>query len=217
MLSKEKTIWAVHQMMLEFPEAMGALHSDTPFHLLIAVMLSAQATDVSVNKVTPKLFARFPEPKDLAAAEIPEIEAYIRSIGLYHNKAKHLKACAQKILSDFDGVVPNNRAGLVSLPGVGRKTANVVLGDAFNVPAFAVDTHVQRIAKRLQIVKQSASVVEVEQVMTKRLPENEWVKSHHTLIFFGRYQCMARNPKCPTCPLLEICAEGQKRTKKAAE
>lgn len=213
MLSKSKTLWAIHEMMRASPEAVGALHSDTPFHLLMAVMLSAQATDVSVNKVTPQLFARFPDPAALAAAEIPEIEAYIRSIGLYHNKAKHLKACAEEILTRFNGAVPDNRADLVTLPGVGRKTANVVLGDAFNKPAFAVDTHVSRIAKRLRIVKQSASVREVEDALMDRIPEAEWVRGHHTMIFFGRYQCMARNPKCVTCPLLEICAEGQKRTK----
>lgn len=211
MLSKEKTRWAIRQMMAEFPEAVGALQATTPFHLLIAVMLSAQATDVSVNKVTPTLFQRFPEPENLAVAEIPEIESYIRSIGLYHTKAKHLKACAQVILENFQGVVPDHREDLVTLPGVGRKTANVVLGDAFNTPAFAVDTHVQRIAKRLQIVKQSASVLEVEKAITTRIPEDEWVKTHHTMIFFGRYQCMARNPKCTICPLLGICAEGQKR------
>lgn len=211
MLSKEKTLWAVHQMMREFPDAMGALHSDSPFHLLVAVILSAQATDVSVNKVTPALFERFPDPAAFATADVAEIETYIRSIGLYHNKAKHLKACGETLLRDFGGVVPGNRADLVKLPGVGRKTANVVLGDAFGVPAFAVDTHVQRIAKRLQIVKQSASVTDVEKALTARIPETEWVKAHHTLIFFGRYQCMARNPKCATCPVLSVCAEGQKR------
>ncbi|MCH4172526.1 MAG: endonuclease III [Lactobacillus sp.] len=211
MLSKTKTLWAIHQMMAEFPDAVGALHSRSPFELLIAVILSAQATDVSVNKVTPKLFERFPDPASLAAASITEIESYIHSIGLYHNKAKHLKACAQALIDRFDGQVPNNRADLVTLPGVGRKTANVVMGDAFGEPAIAVDTHVQRVAKRLRIVKQAASVLEVEQALMDRIPKAEWVKAHHTIIFFGRYQCMARNPKCPTCPLLTICAEGQKR------
>ncbi|MCD2255848.1 endonuclease III [Lactobacillus sp. CC-MHH1034] len=211
MLSKAKTLWALEQMKLEFPNAQGALNWDTPFHLLMAVILSAQATDISVNKVAPALFDRFPDPASLASADLQEIESYIHSIGLYHNKAKHLKACAQQIIARFDGQVPQSHTDLESLPGVGRKTANVVLGDAFGIPGFAVDTHVARVSKRLQIVKKSASVQEVEQALTAKLPKGEWVIDHHTMILFGRYRCTARNPKCETCPLLSICAEGQRR------
>ncbi|MCG6528534.1 endonuclease III, partial [Vibrio parahaemolyticus] len=148
MISKAKTMIALEQMYQMFPDAHGELISKNPFELLIAVILSAQATDVSVNKVTPTLFAAYPTPEALAAAPVEEIIEKIRTIGLYRNKAKNIKACASQLIERFNGQVPRTREELVSLPGVGRKTANVVLGDAFGIPAIAVDTHVERVTKR---------------------------------------------------------------------
>ncbi|QXJ60604.1 endonuclease III [Enterococcus raffinosus] len=213
MLSKEKTMEAMSRMYEMFPDAVGELHSESPFQLLIAVILSAQATDVSVNKATPALFAAYPTPEALAQAPIEEIIAKIRTIGLYRNKAKNIKACAQMLLDNYGGVVPDSREELIKLPGVGRKTANVVLGDAFGVPAIAVDTHVERVTKRLRICKLSASVTEVEATLMRKIPKDLWVKSHHTLIFFGRYHCTARAPKCEICPLLDMCQDGKERLK----
>lgn len=215
MLSKEKTMEALSRMYDMFPDAVGELHSDSPFQLLIAVILSAQATDVSVNKATPALFKAYPTPEALAQAPIEDIIEKIKMIGLYRNKAKNIKACAQMLLDNYNGVVPNSREELIKLPGVGRKTANVVLGDAFGVPAIAVDTHVERVTKRLRICKLSASVTEVEATLMRKIPKELWVKSHHTLIFFGRYHCTARSPRCEICPLLDMCQEGKDRLKAA--
>lgn len=215
MLSKEKTMEALSRMYDMFPDAVGELHSDSPFQLLIAVILSAQATDVSVNKATPALFKAYPTPEALAQAPIEDIIEKIKMIGLHRNKAKNIKACAQMLLDNYDGVVPNSREELIKLPGVGRKTANVVLGDAFGVPAIAVDTHVERVTKRLRICKLNASVTEVEATLMRKIPKDLWVKSHHTLIFFGRYHCTARSPKCEICPLLDMCQEGKDRLKAA--
>ena len=215
MLSKEKTMEALSRMYDMFPDAVGELHSDSPFQLLIAVILSAQATDVSVNKATPALFKAYPTPEALAQAPIEDIIEKIKMIGLYRNKAKNIKACAQMLLDNYDGLVPNSREQLIKLPGGGRKTANVVLGDAFGVPAIAVDTHVERVTKRLRICKLNASVTEVEATLMRKIPKDLWVKSHHTLIFFGRYHCTARSPKCEICPLLDMCQEGKDRLKAA--
>lgn len=217
MLSKEKTMEAIEIMYEMFPNAECELKHKNPFELLIAVILSAQATDVSVNKATPGLFAAFPTPEALAAAPVEEIIAKIKTIGLYRNKAKNIKACAQQLLERFNGEVPQTRDELVSLPGVGRKTANVVMGDAFGEPAFAVDTHVERVSKRLRICKLNANVTEVEQTLMRKVPKELWVKTHHTMIFFGRYHCLARAlaraPKCEACPLLYMCQEGKERMK----
>ena len=213
MLSKEKTMEAIEIMYEMFPNAECELKHKNPFELLIAVILSAQATDVSVNKATPGLFAAFPTPEALAAAPVEEIIAKIKTIGLYRNKAKNIKACAQQLLERFNGEVPQTRDELVSLPGVGRKTANVVMGDAFGEPAFAVDTHVERVSKRLRICKLNANGTEVEQTLMRKVPKELWVKTHHTMIFFGRYHCLARAPKCEACPLLYMCQEGKERMK----
>lgn len=211
MLSKEKTMEAIETMYDMFPEAACELTHKSPFQLLIAVILSAQATDVSVNKATPALFTAYPTPEALAAAPIDDIIQKIKTIGLYRNKAKNIKACAAQLLDQFDGKVPKTREELVSLPGVGRKTANVVMGDAFGEPAIAVDTHVERVSKRLRICKLAANVMEVEQTLMRKIPKELWVKTHHTMIFFGRYHCLARSPKCDICPLLYMCQEGKTR------
>ncbi|MDO7880431.1 MAG: endonuclease III [Enterococcus mundtii] len=213
MLGKQRTMEAFEKMYEMFPKAHGELQHKNPYELLIAVILSAQATDVSVNKATPALFEAFPTPEALAKAPLEEIIPKIKTIGLYRNKAKNIKACAQQLIDHFGGQVPQTREELVSLPGVGRKTANVVLGDAFGVPAIAVDTHVERVTKRLRICKLDASVQEVEQTLMKKVPESLWVKTHHTLIFFGRYHCTARSPRCEVCPLLDMCQDGKMRMK----
>lgn len=214
MISKETTRVVIEEMFALFPDAHGELVCTNEFELLIAVMLSAQATDVSVNKVTPALFKRYPTPEAVVASSVEEIIPYIRSIGLYRNKAKNIYACCQALLEQFDGRVPKTREELMSLAGVGRKTADVVLADAFGIPAFAVDTHVERISKRLRICRLNASVLEVEETLMKKIPESLWIKTHHTMIFFGRYHCTARAPKCETCPVLAYCQEGKVRMRK---
>ena len=202
MLSKTKTIEAVQTMGDLFPDAHCELNHRNAFELLIATILSAQATDVGVNKVTPKLFERFPTPARLAAASEEEVIECIQSLGLYRNKAKNIRLCAQQLMERFDGEVPKT--------GVGRKTANVVMSVAFNIPAFAVDTHVERISKRLQICRQKDSVLEVEETLCRKIPKELWSRAHHWMIFFGRYHCIARKPKCHECPLLEMCAYGKR-------
>ena len=210
MLSKTKTIEAVQTMGDLFPDAHCELIHRNAFELLIATILSAQATDVGVNKVTPKLFERFPTPAHLAAAREEAVIECIQSIGLYRSKAKNIRLCAQQLMERFNGEVPKTREELVSLAGVGRKTANVVMSVAFNIPAFAVDTHVERISKRLQICRQKDTVLEVEETLCRKIPKKLWSRAHHWMIFFGRYHCIARKPKCHECPLLEMCVFGQR-------
>ena len=210
MLSKTKTIEAVQTMGDLFPDAHCELNHRNAFELLIATILSAQATDVGVNKVTPKLFERFPTPAHLAEASEEAVIECIQSLGLYRSKAKNIRLCAQQLIERFNGEVPRTREELVSLAGVGRKTANVVMSVAFNIPAFAVDTHVERISKRLQICRQKDTVLEVEETLCRKIPKDLWSRAHHWMIFFGRYHCVARKPKCHECPLLEMCAFGQR-------
>ena len=210
MLSKTKTIEAVQTMGDLFPDAHCELNHRNAFELLIATILSAQATDVGVNKVTPKLFERFPTPAHLAEASEEAVIECIQSLGLYRSKAKNIRLCAHQLLERFNGEVPRTREELVSLAGVGRKTANVVMSVAFNIPAFAVDTHVERISKRLQICRQKDTVLEVEETLCRKIPKELWSRAHHWMIFFGRYHCIARKPKCHECPLLEMCAFGQR-------
>ena len=210
MLSKTKTIEAVQTMGDLFPDAHCDLNHRNAFELLIATILSAQATDVGVNKVTPKLFERFPTPAHLAVASEESVIECIQSLGLYRSKAKNIRLCAQQLMERFNGEVPKTREELVSLAGVGRKTANVVMSVAFNIPAFAVDTHVERISKRLQICRQKDTVLEVEETLCRKIPKELWSRAHHWMIFFGRYHCIARKPKCHECPLLEMCAFGKR-------
>lgn len=192
-----------------YPEAHCELVHRDPFELLISVILSAQTTDKAVNKVTPNLFAKYPNAEALAKATPEEVEPYIKTIGLYRNKAKHLVACAQQLVSEYQGHIPQTRESLMSLPGVGRKTANVVLSVAFGIPAFAVDTHVERISKRLSLVEQQAKPLQVENQLTAQIPESWWGHTHHAMIFFGRYFCTAKQPQCQNCPLLLQCQYGQ--------
>lgn len=187
------------------PEAETELHYENPFQLLVAVILSAQCTDKRVNMVTPALFERFPDGIALADTTSDEVFEYIKSISYPNNKAKHLVGMAQTLLSEFDGVIPNNVADLQRLPGVGRKTANVIASVVFNVPAIAVDTHVFRVAHRIGLVTNAKTPLEVEKQLVKNLPEETLAIAHHWLILHGRYTCVARKPKCEICPISSFC------------
>ncbi len=188
-----------------YPNAGCELNYKKDFELLIAVMLSAQTTDQSVNKVTPKLFKRFPTLKDIAEADISDLEFEIRNLGLYRNKAKNLNLMAKKILTDFSGIIPDNQVELESLPGVGRKTANVYLAEYHHIPRIAVDTHVSRVSIRLGFAKVDSSPIKIENNLMKLYPEQLWIPLHHKFIFFGRYFCTARKPNCKNCPIIQHC------------
>ncbi|WP_368389917.1 endonuclease III [Sporolactobacillus mangiferae] len=199
-----------------FPDAHCELNHSTPFELAIAVMLSAQCTDALVNRVTPKLFQKYHEPDDYLAVPLEELQNDIHSIGLYRNKARHIREMCQMLIERYNSVLPRERDELLKLPGIGRKTANVIVSVAFNEPALAVDTHVERVAKRLGICRWKDSVLDVEKTLMRRLPREKWSETHHRLIFFGRYHCKAQRPNCPECPLLDVCREGKKRMKGSA-
>jgi len=196
-----------------FPDAHCELNHSNPFELTIAVLLSAQCTDETVNKVTASLFEKYKRPEDYVSVPLEELEQDIRRIGLFRNKAKNIQALCAILLDKYGGQVPELHEQLVELPGVGRKTANVVVSNAFGVPAIAVDTHVERVSKRLGMAGLNDSVLEVEKKLMKLVPREEWTQTHHRLIFFGRYHCKAQNPQCEGCPLIESCREGKKRMK----
>lgn len=188
-----------------YPNAECELRHKNNFELLIAVVLSAQTTDASVNKVTPALFAKFPDAKALANAEIDDVIACIKSIGLYQNKSKNIISLSKQLVERFAGEVPSSREELESLDGVGRKTCNVILSNCFDYPAFAVDTHVSRVSKRLMIAKKDDDVLTIEKKLMKFFPKDLWGKLHHQFIFFGRYKCKAKNPDCEDCPFKDNC------------
>ncbi|MBS5114831.1 MAG: endonuclease III [Erysipelotrichaceae bacterium] len=197
-----------------FPDAHCELNHSNEFELLVAVMLSAQTTDQSVNKLTDTLFKKYRCVEDYANASVSELENDIRTIGLYRNKAKSLHLMANKLIEEYNGEVPRTIKELVKLPGVGQKTANVVVSVAFGVPAFAVDTHVERIAKRLGFAKKEDSVQIVEKKLCKAIPKDRWIKGHHQFIFFGRYFCKATNPNCQSCSLYDICKEPLRKSRR---
>lgn len=199
LLNNVETVKVIEAMGKMFPEAKAELDHKSPFELLIAVILSAQTTDIGVNKVTPELFRAYPSPQEMMYAELSDLEDKLKTIGLFRNKAKFIKKTATKLVEEFGGVVPSNRKDLESLPGVGRKTANVVLSVAFGQPAIAVDTHVERITKKFHIADEKASVIQVERTLMEKLPEHLWSRAHHWLIFFGRYQCPARKHDHDEC------------------
>ncbi len=183
-----------------YPDAKCELNYSSIYELVIAVSLSAQTTDRAVNKVTKVLFDKYPTMNDLANANLSDVEDILRVLGLYRNKAKNVIAIAKMLIDDFNGQVPETREELTKLPGVGRKTANVVISEGFRKPALAVDTHVERVSKRLGLAKKDDDVRVVEEKLTKIFPEDKWHKLHHMLIFFGRYTCKATNPNCLECP-----------------
>jgi endonuclease III len=188
-----------------FPRAECALHHNNAFQLLLATILSAQCTDERVNKVTPELFRKYPTAQDFAALPSEALEPDIRSTGFFRNKAKSIVGTARKIVSDFGGAVPRTMDELLTLPGVARKTANVVLGTAYGIPSgVVVDTHVLRITHRLKLTKESTPE-KVEQDLMKLVPRERWISFAHQVIWFGRKVCQARNPLCATCPLETLC------------
>jgi endonuclease III len=188
-----------------YPGATCALHHHNPWELLVATILSAQCTDKRVNEVTPGLFAKYPTPQDFAAVR-PEVLANdIRSTGFFNNKAKSIVGAAKKIISDFGGQVPKTMEEMLSIPGAARKTANVVLGTAYGIPAgVVVDTHVQRIARRLDLTKHS-DPKKIEQDLMKIIPKDKWILFSHQIILHGRARCIARKPKCADCSLSPVC------------
>ena len=213
MLNKTQIRYCLDTMADMYPEAHCEIIHENPFELVIAVALSAQCTDALVNKVTKNLFQKYKTPEDYLSVSLEELQQDIRSIGLYRNKAKNIQKLCQMLLDDYNGKVPEDRDELTKLPGVGRKTANVVVSVAYGIPAIAVDTHVERVSKRLAICRWKDSVLEVEKTLMKKVPMDEWGVTHHRMIFFGRYHCKAQRPQCEECRLLEVCREGKKRMK----
>lgn len=194
MLNKTQIRFCLDQMGEMFPNAHCELNHSNPFELVIAVALSAQCTDVLVNKVTESLFQKYKTPEDYLNVSLDELQGDIRSIGLYRNKAKNIQKLCRMLLDDYGGIVPHDRDKLTKLPGVGRKTANVVVSVAYGIPAIAVDTHVERVSKRLAFCRWKDSVLEVEKTLMRKVPMDEWSVTHHRMIFFGRYHCKAQNP-----------------------
>lgn len=190
-----------------YPDAKCALDHRNPFELVVATILSAQCTDARVNLTTPALFARFPDPASLAAADPADVEALVKSTGFFRNKAKSIQGLAQRLTAEFNGILPSDPELLASLPGVGQKTANVVLANAFDVPALAVDTHIFRVARRLGLSK-ATTPEKVEADLCRTFPRASWIPLHHQLIFHGRRICDARQPDCEACPLLDLCPTG---------
>jgi endonuclease III len=186
------------------PTVKVELDHRTPWELLVATILSAQCTDQRVNQVTPNLFCRYRRPADYARARLSEIEALIRSTGFFKSKAKHLVACGQAITERFHGQVPATMEELTTLPGVGRKTANVILGNAFGKPGIVVDTHVKRVANRLSLTT-SDDPVRIEEDLQRLVPESQWTNASQRLLLHGRYVCLARKPQCAQCAVSSLC------------
>jgi endonuclease-3 len=195
-----------------YPDVKTQLRHKNAFQLLVATILSAQCTDRQVNAVTPELFKNLKTPKDVAGVPIKRLESLIRSTGFYHNKAKNMKNCAKALLAHHNGKVPDTLEALVKLPGVGRKTANVVLGAAFGIPGIVVDTHVARISQRLDLTDQK-DATKIEFDLMKIIPEKEWNDFSLRLIYFGRSICTARKPACPTCFINHLCAYPDKQNR----
>lgn len=187
-----------------YPDAHCELEHESPFELLVATILSAQCTDVRVNKVTSEIFKKYKEPEDFADMDIKKLEGLIKECGLFRNKAKNIKASSSVILEDYDGEVPNTISELMKLPGVGKKTANVVASTAFGVPAIAVDTHVFRVSNRIGFVHEK-NVLDTEKALQNKIDKSRWTKAHHLFIFHGRRCCTARNPNCEGCTINNIC------------
>jgi endonuclease-3 len=203
-LSEAKRTEALGILKETYPDAKPALHFSSPFELLVATMLSAQCTDKQVNKCTDVLFSKYNTAEAFAALDIETLEPYIKSCGVYRNKGKNILAMSRILMERYGGNVPETREELTALPGVGRKTANVVLSNAFHVPAIAVDTHVFRVANRIGLAE-AKDVEHTEQQLMAHIPEQDWGAAHHWLIYHGRQICAAQRPKCGICPLKEIC------------
>jgi endonuclease-3 len=211
MLKKERYNGVLNWFEKNVPVAETELHYETPYQLLVAVILSAQCTDKRVNMTTPSFFKQYPTPKKLAEATPEQVFPYIKSISYPNNKAKHLVGMAQTLIGQFEGIVPSSVDDLQKLPGVGRKTANVIASVVFNKPAMAVDTHVFRVSSRLGFTPTCKTPFETEKELVKNIPEKLIPKAHHWLILHGRYICLARKPKCLECGLQPWCAYFQKQ------
>lgn len=188
-----------------FPNPKCELNYNKDYELLIAVMLSAQTTDKRVNEITNILFKKYPSLEELNLASYQEILEIIKPLGSFHKKAKYLKEIVKSLYNNNYDIVPNDREYLESLPGVGRKTANVFLSEIYQVPAIAVDTHVERVSKRLKLAYKNDSVQKVESKLMKKIPKNKWIKIHHQLVLFGRYHCKAIKPNCENCLIKDLC------------
>ncbi|HSF69768.1 MAG TPA: endonuclease III [Nitrospira sp.] len=197
------------KLQTAMPEAKVELSHRSPWELLVATILSAQCTDQRVNQVTPVLFKRYKTPAELAKARLPELELIIRSTGFFKNKAKNLTACANAVSTQFGGRVPDRMDDLVTLPGVGRKTANVLLGQAFGQPAIVVDTHVKRVSNRLRLTT-SDDPVTIEEDLQQLVPSSQWTALSQRLLLHGRYVCVARKPLCSRCPIYDDCDAREK-------
>jgi endonuclease-3 len=195
----------IHRLLARrYPDAHCALHFDNPLQLLIATVLSAQCTDVRVNLVTPALFARYPDARAFAEADVRELETMIQSTGFFRNKARNIIACCKAIVEKHGGEVPRTMEDLVPLPGIGRKTANVILGNAFDVPGITVDTHVARLSQRMGLTTHAAAD-KIERDLMELIPQKDWTMFSHRMIFHGRQVCHARKPQCTTCILNKVC------------
>jgi len=217
MLNTKSNIKKILEILkLLYPKVKTALHHKDPFQLLIATILSARCTDKQVNKVVKKLFQQFSEPKDFISAELESIEKLIYSTGYYKAKAKNIKKCSEMLLEKYNGTVPDSLEKLIKLPGVGRKTANVVLGSVFGIPGMVVDTHVLRISARLGLIE-AKNPEKVEFELMKRVPKKDWNDFSLRLIFFGRQTCISRKPLCEKCSLSELCIEYKKNINKISD
>lgn len=209
MTIQQRYTLVIEQLNQMYPNATTELENDTPFHLLIAVILSAQCTDKRVNMVTPALFKRFPLPQDMAEAEEKEIFEYIKSISYPNSKAKYLKNTAKRIVEVYNGEVPQEVKELQTLQGVGRKTANVIASVVFNKAAMPVDTHVHRVSRRIGLTNKAKTVLQTEEQLMKHIPKKDVALLHHQLILLGRYICKARKPECDKCLLPSFCKHFQ--------
>ena len=205
MTTKQRYTAVLSRLAEANPNPQGELHYNDPFQLLVAVMLSAQCTDKRVNMVTPALFEAYPTPEAMAAASVDDILGFVRSVSYPNAKAAHLKGMAEKLVSDFHGTVPDTLDELTSLPGVGRKTANVVCAIIWNQPTMAVDTHIFRVSERLGLTTNSKNPLQTEKALVQYIPEAVIPKAHHWLLLHGRYICQARKPKCEQCGLAPFC------------
>jgi endonuclease-3 len=207
-ISKDRVKKILQILRKTYPQVKTALKHKNPLELLIATILSAQCTDTRVNQVTPILFKKLKTAKDFAELPLDDLEEIIRPTGFYRNKAKSIKACCKVIVSRHGGKVPDNMEALVLLPGIGRKTANVILGAAFQVPGIVVDTHVKRVSHRIGLTEQK-DPVKIEFDLMGLVPKKDWIDFSHQMIWHGRTLCKARNPNCPECPLRDLCDYGR--------
>lgn len=210
-LKETKRITELLELLKQtYPNASTQLKFKNPFELMVATILAAQCTDKRVNQVTEDLFQKYQSPEDFAKADLKELEQDIRTCGLFRNKSKNIKEASKVLVEKYGGQVPEDLEKLMELPGVGRKTANVILANAFHRPAFAVDTHVYRLAHRLGL-SDKKDVLGVEKDLMRKIPRDKWIDAHHWLIYHGRNICRARAPKCGECPLADLCPSNQKK------